>query len=883
MAPSGGDTFKLLLSTDNHLGYAEKDPLRGKDSFRTFQEILRLAQRENVDLLLLAGDLFHDNKPSRATLYQTMSLLRTHTMGDGPVAFQVVSDQSLNFPNFGLVNFEDPNYNIQLPVFSIHGNHDDPARDGSTHQSLAALDLLSAANFINYFGKCDKVDAIEVFPVLLVKGNTRVAIYGLGNMRDERLNRMFAQQKVVFRRPAENPEQWFSIFVVHQNRDDRGRGSKNCVPESFIPDFIDFVVWGHEHECLIDAQESVKGDFFITQPGSSVATSLIEGEARPKHVAVMEINGQSFRMSNRVLKTVRPFKIEEIVLSEVEELDPNDPDITERIHAVLDERVREMLGEAEIERRQQEEPVHPELNEILVRLRVEHTGFPVLHNQRFGSKYVGKVANPNDILLFYRRQKERATTKDKKSKIGGLLEEPIRPTRLDTVTIEDLLSKHLHQPDQKMVFLPEAPMAIALEDYIVKNIPSALDEFVDHILEETQRELGSKTDTKSKQDIMNAVEKKQERAQAEELLHMEEKQDRDSQFGSFNSSYLEYANSKSPTSTKKADNDDGKTQISRFGTPRSTTSQASRPAPRPRAKANDTEASILDDDEDDVDFMDSPKKAAPRKRKAQSPPKAKVTSKRAAPARVAVSARTKKASNDEWLSDEEDRDAVVDDDGDEDYDMSEHEEESELSVKSQRKRAAPAAKAAPKGRKRLRKESDIDESDDDMMFNEKPKRAAPKPKARAAKSAPRAPAKSSQVDNIDLVSSDSDHTVRAPPARGSTASKKPTPQRKIDDMFQRQIKSSRSTTADDEVESDAEFTQLARATKSTGSTSSRFQLQASQPDTQTEPSQVFGSIGDAPKRRKLPLSMVASSQQSSQSAAPKETAPARNGWGRSRR
>ena len=28
---------------------------------------------------------------------------------------------------FGCVNYEDPNFNIEIPVFSIHGNHDDPA------------------------------------------------------------------------------------------------------------------------------------------------------------------------------------------------------------------------------------------------------------------------------------------------------------------------------------------------------------------------------------------------------------------------------------------------------------------------------------------------------------------------------------------------------------------------------------------------------------------------------------------------------------------------------------------------------------------------------------------------------------------------------------
>ena len=28
---------------------------------------------------------------------------------------------------FPVVNYEDPNYNVSIPVFTIHGNHDDPA------------------------------------------------------------------------------------------------------------------------------------------------------------------------------------------------------------------------------------------------------------------------------------------------------------------------------------------------------------------------------------------------------------------------------------------------------------------------------------------------------------------------------------------------------------------------------------------------------------------------------------------------------------------------------------------------------------------------------------------------------------------------------------
>lgn len=33
----------------------------------------------------------------------------------------------LSFIRFPVVNYEDPNFNISIPVFSIHGNHDDPA------------------------------------------------------------------------------------------------------------------------------------------------------------------------------------------------------------------------------------------------------------------------------------------------------------------------------------------------------------------------------------------------------------------------------------------------------------------------------------------------------------------------------------------------------------------------------------------------------------------------------------------------------------------------------------------------------------------------------------------------------------------------------------
>lgn len=112
---------------------------------------------------------------------------------------------------------------------------DDPSRDGGNSELYAALDLLDVANLLNYFGKQHDSQDIRVDPILLKKGNSQVALYGLSNMRDERLNRMWRGEKLSFTRPAkasddDDDSSWFNILALHQNRD-YGRGSKNCVKE----------------------------------------------------------------------------------------------------------------------------------------------------------------------------------------------------------------------------------------------------------------------------------------------------------------------------------------------------------------------------------------------------------------------------------------------------------------------------------------------------------------------------------------------------------------------------------------------------------------------------------------------------------------------------
>ena len=335
------NTFRILIATDCHLGYLERDAVRGNDSFVTFEEILKIAKTNDVDFVLLGGDLFHENKPTRRSLHSCMALLRQYCMGNKPCPVEFLSDQSVNFSQskFPVVNYEDPNYNVAMPVLSIHGNHDDVGGPGN----LCALDILSVAGLVNHFGRSANFEKIEISPLLMQKGRTKLSLYGLGSIRDERLYRLFYSKNVSMLRPREDQDSWFNLFVLHQNRSKHG--PTNYIPEQFLDDFLDLVFWGHEHECKIDPSYNPEQQFYVTQPGSSVATSLSEGESVQKHVGILSVRDKVMNIKKIPLETVRPFYMEDIIMSETS-LNPDDPEITKMMEKYCEKKIEYLISKA---------------------------------------------------------------------------------------------------------------------------------------------------------------------------------------------------------------------------------------------------------------------------------------------------------------------------------------------------------------------------------------------------------------------------------------------------------------------------------------------------------------------------------------------------------
>ncbi|KAI9316113.1 Metallo-dependent phosphatase-like protein [Dichotomocladium elegans] len=479
----GSSTFKILIATDNHVGYLENDKIRGKDSFKTFEEILILAKQHQVDFVLLGGDLFHDNRPSLYCLNEVITLIREHCYGDKRCEFYIASDQSVNFQSrfpYG-ANIYDPNLNISIPIFSIHGNHDDPSGMGN----LCALDLLQIGGHVNHFGRAYDVKHIKISPVLFKKGSSRLALYGLGNVRDERLHHAWRDGNVVFSRPDPHEEPaWhddaFNMFVLHQNR--VAHGATSYIPETFIPDFMDLVVWGHEHDCRIDPEYCSTAD--ICQPGSSVATSLSEGEAIQKHVGLLEITGRDYTLKKIRLNSVRPFEWTTVQLASVPNLSPEPKQVELYLISVIEDLIDRAKSSWE-SRSQQQSPIgtRREMPLPLIRVRVDYTGdFEAFNVVVFGKKFLNKVANPKDILKFHRVIARSANTRHQ----HGVSVSASVPERLDTVQIEDLVSEFL---GKSLSVLPENELQDVVRKLIEKDDKNAVSTFVEQSLTRMKRRI----------------------------------------------------------------------------------------------------------------------------------------------------------------------------------------------------------------------------------------------------------------------------------------------------------------------------------------------------------------------------------------------------------
>ena len=377
--------FRIVIATDTHLGYLENDEIRGDDSFNSFEEILKISKSENADFLLLGGDMFHHHNPSKKTIIRAGNILQKYVYGQKIHKYEVYCYEP---------NFKNENLSVELPIFIIHGNHDDP----SGIENISSIDIF-ANKELNYFGKISNYENFDLFPILFQKGKIKIALYGIGYIKDERLYLALQNKKVNYHRP-DDYKNWFNILIVHQNRfkgHNIGKNKKNYLPEAFIPSFFDLVIWGHEHECFTEPIYNSEVGFHIYQPGSSIATSLIQAEAKMKHIGLCEITGDKFRIIPIKLESVRPFIYNQFELKQFSNIIKNQEDIEKILCDKIDEALKEVdLG------RKNEPKIYNDLLPI-IRLKIEYSGYSMVRTIQMLRKYYDKIANINDVIQFWKK------------------------------------------------------------------------------------------------------------------------------------------------------------------------------------------------------------------------------------------------------------------------------------------------------------------------------------------------------------------------------------------------------------------------------------------------------------------------------------------------
>lgn len=300
--------------------------------------------------------------------------------------------------------------------------------------------------------------------------------------------------------------------------------------------FFDLVVWGHEHEQQVVPTRSVSGGFEVMQPGSSITTTYTPQEAKPKKVAVLEIYKDTFRVIPITLKTVRPFVFDTISLSDYEDDLKHIKNNPEEIADFLKEHVTQLIKQAREEKlnnfENDEEALtelknyckkYPGLDLPIVRLRVDYSGgYASINPQRFGQNFVGKVANPSDLLLLSRKKSEKAdaavveddddqekvSEKKKRSKeqlLTALIKndnnEEFADAATDALTdgikIEDLVSHYLRETSTKksgiagLLVLNEFEFQNSVVDFVEKEELHAIDDFVTNDIKTKQKKLWS--------------------------------------------------------------------------------------------------------------------------------------------------------------------------------------------------------------------------------------------------------------------------------------------------------------------------------------------------------------------------------------------------------
>jgi len=226
--------MKLAVMSDFHLGYAYNTERR-EDSFIQAEEALNKALENNVDAILIAGDIFDSRIPSQDVLGRAIGLFKK--------------------------------LDAKVPIIAIHGTHERRGKDFTN-----PVQVLEKAGLLKHL-HCENT-------IIDVKGE-KLAVHGMSGVPED-------YARIVLEKWNPKPvEEAVNILMLHQAVDPflyTGHTAPT-LRLTDLPQGFDLIVDGHIH--WREEKEYGKGKFVI--PGSTVLTQMRKVEMeKPKGFYIFE-------------------------------------------------------------------------------------------------------------------------------------------------------------------------------------------------------------------------------------------------------------------------------------------------------------------------------------------------------------------------------------------------------------------------------------------------------------------------------------------------------------------------------------------------------------------------------------------------------------------
>ena len=242
--------MKIAIISDLHLGYGDEE--RSQEAFEAAEQAFEMAVKEEVDFILLPGDIFDSSIPKQEVWHQAFQLFNMLKKEET----RKMSITSIARASVDRIEFQG------IPVIAIHGTHEFRGKDYKN-----ALQVLEEAGALIY----SHAEALLLEKDYGVE-EERVAVHCLGGVPEKMALSVLKQWKP---KPMDNA---FNLLVFHQSLKEflpTPDPMAASISLSDLPPGFQLYVDGHLH--WHDEVDIEQGKFLL--PGSLIFTQMKRLEA----------------------------------------------------------------------------------------------------------------------------------------------------------------------------------------------------------------------------------------------------------------------------------------------------------------------------------------------------------------------------------------------------------------------------------------------------------------------------------------------------------------------------------------------------------------------------------------------------------------------------